>query len=98
MEAGGETYIRDAIAETEGVAGAAGDPIRPTGHEQSVQILIAPGSSFTSSLYRDLKKGRAVEAEHILGTLAVRADAPNVAVPLLKLALVQIRAHHVRVR
>lgn len=98
LEAGGETYIRDAIAETEAVAGAAGYPVGTASHEQSVQFLIAPGSSFTSSLYRDLQSGQALEAEHILGSMAERADALNVAVPLLKLALVQIRAHNMRAK
>jgi 2-dehydropantoate 2-reductase len=96
IAAGGEPQIRQAIAETEAVARAAGHPVGPAGHAQSENILTEPDSTFTSSLYRDLQKGEAAEAEHILGALSARADALRVETPLLDLALTQIRAHHLR--
>ncbi|CAL9661394.1 ketopantoate reductase family protein [Streptomyces sp. enrichment culture] len=94
LAAGGEAHIRQAVAETEAVARAAGHPVGGASHAQSLELLTEPGSSFTSSLYRDLLHGRAQEAEHILGALAARADALGVETPMLDLTLTQIRAQH----
>lgn len=95
LEAGGEPQILQAIAETENVAAAAGYPVSDPGHQQSLNLLAAPGSMFTSSLYRDLQSGQAVEAEHLLGSLAARARTLDVDTPFLDLAVTQVRAHHI---
>ncbi|GAB3526871.1 ketopantoate reductase family protein [Arthrobacter monumenti] len=95
LEAGGEPQILQAIAETENVAAAAGYPVSDPGHQQSLSLLAAPGSTFTSSLYRDLQSGQAVEAEHLLGSLAARARTLDVDTPFLDLAVTQVRAHHI---
>lgn len=95
LEAGGRPQVLQAIAETENVAAAAGYPVSEPGHQQSLQMLSAPGSAFTSSLYRDLQRGQAVEAEHLLGSLAARARTLKVDTPLLDLAVTQVRAHHI---
>ena len=92
IEAGGQSRILEAISETEAVAAAAGHPVTDDAHAQAVGILTAPGSAFTSSLYRDLSAGLPSEAEHILGDLARRARELNVPTPLLDLTLIQIRA------
>ena len=92
IDAGGQSRILEAISETEAVAAAAGHPVSEAGHAQAVGILTAPGSAFTSSLYRDLSAGLPSEAEHILGDLAGRARSLNVPTPLLDLTLIQIRA------
>lgn len=95
LKAGGRPQILQAIAETEAVAAAAGYPVSEPGHQQSLNILDAPDSAFTASLYRDLQGGQAVEAEHILGSLAARARTLDVATPILDLAVTQVRAHHI---
>ncbi|WP_051299483.1 ketopantoate reductase family protein [Arthrobacter castelli] len=95
LEAGGRSQILQAIAETESVAAAAGYPVSESGHQQSLDILTAPGSAFTSSVYRDLQSGQAVEAEHLLGSLSARARTLNVDTPFLDLAVTQVRAHHI---
>ncbi len=93
LAAGGEPKIREAIGECERIASAAGYPVSKAGHEQSIGLLTEPGSSFTSSLYRDLGHGIPVEAEHITGDLAARAQQLGVAAPLLDAALLQLRTH-----
>ena len=93
LAAGGETKILEAIGECEQIAAAAGCPVSEAGHRQSVGLLTEPGSEFTSSLYRDLGHGVPVEAEHILGDLAARAQQLGVASPLLDAALLQLRTH-----
>ena len=94
IAAGGEGHILQAIAETEEVARTAGHAVSAASHAQSIGLLTEPGSSFTSSLYRDLQHGDPVEAEHILGGLAARARGLHVATPLLDAALLQMRTHH----
>lgn len=93
LAAGGEEHILRAIAETEDVARAAGHPVSEKSHGQNVDMLTEPGSSFTSSLYRDLQHGDPAEAEHIIGGMAARARALGVATPLLDAALLQLRTH-----
>ena len=55
--------------------------------------MTAPGSKLTSSMYRDLRKGAPVEADHILGDLIERGDAHGVATRLLKAAFVNLRVY-----
>lgn len=93
LAAGGKGHILRAIAETEDVARAAGHPVSERSHGQGVAMLTEPGSSFTSSLYRDLQHGDPAEAEHIVGGMAARARALGVDTPLLDAALLQLRTH-----
>ncbi len=95
IEAGGLAKINEAIEELEAVAAAAGYPVSPRGHRQSLDLLAAPGSFFTSSLYRDLVAGLAHEGEHILGEMAGQARKLGVDTPLLDLALIQMRTGEV---
>ena len=53
--------------------------------------MTAPESLLTSSMYRDLRKGAPVEADHILGDFIERGDAHKVATPLLKAAFINLR-------
>src|SRR5260370_41664116 len=76
---------------------------RAGGHKPSEDLLsrhagaiTAPGSKLTSSMYRDLRKGAPVEADHILGDFIERGDAHGVASPLLKAAFVNLRVYQER--
>ena len=91
LEAGGRDQIVAAIEETEAVAAAAGYPVPEKAHLFSVGLLAEEGSSFTSSLYRDLVAGFPHEGEHILGEMAVQARKLGVETPLLDLTLIQVR-------
>jgi 2-dehydropantoate 2-reductase len=53
----------------------------------------APGSSLTSSMYRDLRKGAPVEVDHILGDFIERGGGRGVATPLLQAAFVNLRVY-----
>lgn len=50
------------------------------------ETLTKAGSAHTSSMYRDLQKGGAVEADQIVGDLLKRAKQAGIAMPLLSLA------------
>lgn len=90
---GGADFALRVIAETEQVAAAAGHPVPD--HERAVTaaMLTAPGSPFTSSLYRDVLAGNQHEGEHLLGAFATAAAGWAVPTPLLDLALLQLRTH-----
>ena len=95
MSAGGEAQIIRIVDELEAVATPAGHPVSAEARTMTLSMLAAEGSSFTSSLYRDVTAGVPSEAEHILGHLARTAEGLNVATPLLDLTLVQLRAGEV---
>ena len=92
IDAGGLPWILDAVREAEQVAEDAGHPVSAQAHDQSLALLTEKRSSFTTSLYRDLTAGLPTEAEHLLGDFSSRAQTLGTPVPLLELALVQIRA------
>ncbi|PCC19680.1 ketopantoate reductase family protein [Brevibacterium aurantiacum] len=92
MAAGGHAHIVRIVDELEAVAAAGGHPVSAKAREMTLSMLTAEGSSFTSSLYRDVTSGLPSETEHILGHLARTAADLSVATPLLDLTLVQLRA------
>jgi len=96
IDAGGLPRILEALTEAEQVAETAGYPVSASAHAQSLALLTEEGSSFTTSLHRDLVAGLPTEAEHLLGDFSKRARALGAPAPLLELTLVQIRASAVR--
>ena len=87
---GGAELSIDVLNESAAVATACG--YRPSEKMLSrhATAMTAPGSSLTSSMYRDLRKGAPVEADHILGDFIERGSAHDVATPFLKAALVNL--------
>jgi 2-dehydropantoate 2-reductase len=83
---GGDETVRSIIAETTTIATAAGFPPREAARARTESLLTAQGSSFTTSMYRDMMQGFSVEADHILGDLIARAQKLGVAVPMLTAA------------
>ncbi|MFG1461605.1 2-dehydropantoate 2-reductase [Xanthobacter sp. DSM 24535] len=77
-------------AECAAIATASGYPPSPALLASSQALLTADGSPMTSSMYRDLVAGNAVEVDQILGDLIVRARALGVSVPLLEAANVAL--------
>lgn len=59
-------------------------------------LLTRAGSSFTSSMLRDVEAGRPTEAEHILGDMLGRAQKHGVSAPLLRTALTHLQAYEQR--
>lgn len=60
------------------------------------ETLTKPGSAHTSSMYRDLQKGGAVEADQIVGDLIRRAKQAGIAMPLLSLAYANLCVYQSR--
>ena len=93
---GGADLVRAFLAEAVAVAGAAGFAPSPRTIDFIVGVLTAPGSTLTSSMYRDLVGGEPVEADQILGDLRARARRANLATPLVSAAFVQLDIHQRR--
>ncbi|MEI4896852.1 ketopantoate reductase C-terminal domain-containing protein, partial [Klebsiella pneumoniae] len=63
---------------------------------QTRAMLTAHGSSFTSSMYRDLQDGSPIEADQIIGDLLRRARQTNMPAPLLGLAYTHLSIYQNR--
>lgn len=90
---GGVEFVHAVLAEAGTVAAAAGYPVPDHENEMSLGMLTRPGSTFTSSLYRDVVAGLPGETEHLLGDFTRRARNLGINTPLIDLALMQLRVH-----
>ena len=93
---GGAELSIDALNESVAVATACGQKPLEKVLSRHATAMTAPGSSLTSSMYRDLRNGAPVEADHILGDFIERGSAHGVAAPLLKAAFVNLRVYQDR--
>lgn len=82
---GGRTFEEAVVAECAAVAEAAGEPVGQDSLSATLATVTQPGSPATSSMFRDLRRGAPVEADHIIGDLVARAARLGVATPLLSL-------------
>ena len=92
----GVNVAREMVAETVAIAAAAGQPLSAGAWRRIADMVTAPGSTFTTSMYRDVQAGQPVESEAIIGDLVVRAEAVGVATPLLRLAGLQLAVYQHR--
>ena len=90
---GGKDFILGILDECSAVAAAEGHA--PTGpfSERAKSMLTAEGSQLTASMFRDIKAGARVEADHVIGDLIARGDAAKVPVPKLKVAYTHLKAY-----
>jgi 2-dehydropantoate 2-reductase len=93
---GGAELSIDVLNESVAVATACGHRSSEKMVSRHGAAVTEPGSSLTSSMYRDLRKGAPVEADHILGDFIERGSARGVATPLLKAAFVNLRIYQNR--
>ena len=90
---GGKDFILGILDECSAVASAEGHT--PTGpfFERARGMLTAEGSQLTASMFRDIKVGAQVEADHVIGDLIARGDAAKVPVPKLRIAYTHLKAY-----
>ena len=93
---GGAAFTLAVLAECAAVAGAAGFAPRDKFLARAQSMLTAKGSSFASSMYRDMQGNGPVEAEHIVGDLVRRGGETGVVTPLLDVALAHLRVYGAR--
>jgi 2-dehydropantoate 2-reductase len=90
---GGKDFILGMLDECSAVAAAEGHAPRAPYLERIHGMLTAEGSPMTASMFRDIKAGAAVEADHVIGDLVSRADAAKVPVPKLRTAYTHLKAY-----
>jgi 2-dehydropantoate 2-reductase len=95
---GGTELSRKMLDESAAIATACGHKPAEALLSKHAVAMTAPGSSLTSSMYRDLRKGAPVEADHILGDFIERGRSQGVATPLLQAAFVNLRVYQDRLQ
>ncbi|WP_419805203.1 ketopantoate reductase family protein [Terriglobus sp.] len=88
---GGDLFTRAVLDECMAVAAANGFPPLPSLVEEMRERFGDPESTMTSSLYRDMNAGAAVESDQILGDFIRRANGTDV--PLLRAAYVRLKVY-----
>jgi 2-dehydropantoate 2-reductase len=94
---GGSALALRLLEEAALVAAAYGYPQREASAARTRAMLTAKGSTFASSMYRDLEMNLPVEVEHILGDLLRRAQDSGLTTPLLEAAAAQLRIYQNRI-
>jgi 2-dehydropantoate 2-reductase len=90
---GGRDFILGILDECSAVATAEGHAPAGPFSERAKGMLAAEGSQLTASMFRDIKAGAKVEADHVIGDLIARGDAAKVPVPRLKIAYTHLKAY-----
>jgi 2-dehydropantoate 2-reductase len=90
---GGKDFILGMLDECSAVAAAEGHDPRGPFFERTRGMLTAEGSQMTASMFRDIKAGAPVEADHVIGDLVARGDAAKVPVPKLRTAYTHLKAY-----
>jgi 2-dehydropantoate 2-reductase len=90
---GGKDFILGMLDECSAVAGAEGHAPSGPFFQRTRGMLTADGSQMTASMFRDIKAGAAVEADHVIGDLIERGDAAKVPVPRLRIAYTHLKAY-----
>jgi 2-dehydropantoate 2-reductase len=90
---GGKDFILGMLDECKAVATAEGYAPRAPFLERTLGMLTTEGSPLTASMFRDIKAGAPVEADHVIGDLIARGDAGKVPVPRLRTAYTHLKAY-----
>jgi 2-dehydropantoate 2-reductase len=90
---GGKDFILGMLDECSAVSTAEGYPPRAPFLERTRGMLTAEGSQMTASMFRDIKAGAPVEADHVIGDLMARGDAGKIPVPKLRIAYTHLKAY-----
>jgi len=90
---GGTDFSLQVLNESAAIAIACGHTPSEALLSRHARAMTTPGSSLTSSMYRDLRKGAPVEVDHILGDFIGCGAAHGVVTPLLKAAFINLRVY-----
>jgi 2-dehydropantoate 2-reductase len=90
---GGKDFILGMLDECSEVAAAEGHAPSGPFFERVRGMLTTEGSQMTASMFRDIKAGAPVEADHVIGDLIARGDAAKVPVPRLRAAYTHLKAY-----
>ena len=77
-----ERMFRECLAVSAACGFAVPEPVQA----KARGVLLAPGSDFTASMYRDLVSGQRTEHEHVLGEMCKKGSEKGVDTPLMAAA------------
>jgi 2-dehydropantoate 2-reductase len=95
---GGTDFTLRMLEEAVSVTRAAGVEPSEGFLDSARSMLTARGSAMTTSMYRDLLAGNAVEADEIVGDLLARGREAGLDTPLLSAAFTSLMVHQNRLR
>jgi 2-dehydropantoate 2-reductase len=90
---GGRDFLLGILDECSAVAKAAGHEPSEAASQRTKATLTTEGSPLTASMFRDIKVGARVEADHVVGDMIARADAAKIPVPRLRTAYTHLKAY-----
>ena len=90
---GGRDFLLGMLDECSAIATAEGYAPAGPFFQRTSGLLTAEGSPMTASMFRDIKAGLPVEADHVIGDLIARADAAKIPVPKLRTAYIHLKAY-----
>jgi 2-dehydropantoate 2-reductase len=90
---GGKDFLLGMLDECSAVATAEGYSPGGPFFQRTRGILTTEGSPMTASMFRDVRTGLPVEADHVIGDLVARADAAKIPVPKLRIAYTHLKAY-----
>jgi 2-dehydropantoate 2-reductase len=90
---GGRDFLLGILDECTAVAKSAGHGPGDASFQRAKGMLIAEGSPMTASMFRDIKAGAKVEADHVVGDMIARAEAAKIPVPKLRVAYTHLKAY-----
>jgi len=90
---GGKDFVLGVLDECGAVATAEGHAPRAPFLERTRGMLTMEGSPLNASMFRDIKAGAAVEADHVIGDLLARGDAAKVPVARLRTAYTHLKVY-----
>jgi 2-dehydropantoate 2-reductase len=90
---GGRDFVLGVLDECSAIATAEGYAPRAPFLERTRGMLTAEGSQLTASMFRDIKAGAPVEADHVIGDLIARGEAAKVPVPKLRIAYTHLKTY-----
>jgi 2-dehydropantoate 2-reductase len=93
---GGAGAAMGILNECSAIAAACGHAPSDAFLTRAEKIMTAPGSTLTSSMYRDLMKKGRVEVDQILGDLLSRGRKLGLVTPLVEAAYVNLRIYQTR--
>ncbi|VIO66888.1 2-dehydropantoate 2-reductase [Bradyrhizobium ivorense] len=90
---GGKDFLLGILDECSAIAADAGHAPGGSFFQRTRGLLTTEGSPMTASMFRDIRAGLPVEADHVIGDLIVRADAAKIPVPKLRTAYTHLKAY-----
>jgi 2-dehydropantoate 2-reductase len=90
---GGKDFLLGMLDECSAVATAEGHAPNGPFFQRTRGMLTTEGSPMTASMFRDIRAGLPVEADHVIGDLIARGDAGKVPVPRLRIAYTHLKAY-----